>query len=129
MSDCKSPSLNIDQEVCGNRVRKACRTEHEPVVAAKTNYGLTQHCTTTVLNQGAYSKNATSKLNCGGIQSVQLRLNGVMLQCSSIQFYPEASFVHWSNDALFNLPVTANQQIVRHPVDQGLVWSLHCGNG
>ena len=34
MSDCKSPSVNIEKEVCRNRVRKACRTEHEPVVAA-----------------------------------------------------------------------------------------------
>lgn len=34
MSECESPSVNIDQEVRRNRVRKACRTEHEPVVAA-----------------------------------------------------------------------------------------------
>ena len=52
-----------------------------------------------------------------------------MLQRGSVQFYPESRFVHWSNDALFNLPVTVNQQIVRYPVDQGLGRPLHGENG
>ena len=53
---------------------------------------------------------------------------GVPLQRGAVQFYPETGFVYRSNDAMYNLPFTVDQQIIRYLVNQGLGRPLHGGN-